>query len=92
MDLWVSQQYTITCSFTDVNGAPGDPTTVTFTKQDETGTQTTVVQASLTHPSTGTWAYTTAETTPGTYTWEGRGSGAVIARDLVRVRVRPGIT
>jgi len=92
-DVYVNQMYTATVTFVGPDNVTlTDPTTVTFTKQASDGTQTTVLQAALTHVGVGIWSYTTSEAVPGTYTWEGKGVGAVIARDLIRVRVKPGIT
>jgi hypothetical protein len=92
MPVYVSQSYTVTCQFEDATGALADPTVVLFTKEAPDCTTVSVLQAALTHVGTGVWSYTTSETIPGTYTWEGRGTGTVTARDLVRVKVIPGIT
>jgi hypothetical protein len=92
MAVYVSQQYTVTCQFEDANSTLADPSVVLFTKEAPDSTTVAVLQAALTHVGTGVWSYTTSETTPGTYTWEGKGTGTVTARDLVRVRVVPGIT
>ena len=55
-----------------VNGVPTDPTTVTLTVTDPTGTATT---PSTSHPSTGTYTANVACTTDGIWVYEWDGSG-----------------
>lgn len=92
-DPYVNQFYIVTVEFFDTTGALADPTTPVFTKQAPDGTQTSIASGSLTHASTGVYTYTTSESVPGTYTWEGKDTGGTMRpRDLVRVKVNPGIT
>lgn len=50
------QSVRLTCAFTDADGAPANPTTVTCTVESPAGTETTYTSAStpaITNPSTG---------------------------------------
>lgn len=70
-----SDEYATLQNIFEVSGTPTDPTTVTLTVTDPTGTQTT---PSTTHVSTGTYTALVTCTVVGTwgYLWEGTGTAS----------------
>jgi hypothetical protein len=66
-------------TFTDVNGALANPTTVTLIVREPDGNETTILQASMTNPSTGVWYYDFAIAKAGRHVerWIGTGTVAV---------------
>ena len=89
--VWVNQKYTVHAEYRE-NDELTDPSAAVFTKQAPNGTQTSILQASLTHDGVGLFSYESAETAEGTYVWEAKDSAGKAARDTMVVYVIAGLT
>ena len=77
----------LTASFTTVSsGSASDPTTVTITVRDPTGTTST---PSVTKSSTGIYTAQVAPTDAGIWLWRAVGTGAVQAANQSEFEVAP---
>lgn len=76
------QSVKLTCAFTDANGAPANPTTVTCKAKEPDGTETTYTTPTVTNPSTGTFELIVAPDQSGNHTvrWTGT-TGSAVAVD-----------
>lgn len=76
--LEVGEAITVEAEFVTA-GTLTDPTTVTLTLTDPSGTVSTVAQGSLTHTGTGKWAYTFTPSSIGVWIYRFDGTGTVLA-------------
>lgn len=65
--------------FTDLNGAPADPTTVTLLVRNPAGYEVTYSGSDITHVGTGSYSIQITPTLSGTWIYKWEGTGAVIA-------------
>lgn len=71
----IGTRVVITGVFTDVTGAPDDPSAITFSLKAPDGTITTASQAAAVNPSTGEWSWTAPVLLDQHGTWVARVAG-----------------
>ena len=87
----IGDEVYLTAAFTDENGDPADPTTVTFRSRKPDGTVTTYVygiDAQVEYLSLGNYAVTLSVDLAGTwfYRWEGSDDPAAAEENIFTVR------
>lgn len=88
----VGQSARITALFTDFNGAPADPSTISVKIKDPAGTETVHVYGSdvnVVKDAVGTYHYVLPLTLAGAYYARWVGSGTVVAASEELLRVLP---